>query len=135
MSISFNEAIFNAAYTWVCESGFRPYLEVNADLPGVKVPLEYSDVAANGTRHITLNIDPTAVGSFHVTDFGLTFLSRFNKISRQIDLPWGAFMLVSPDCKDVLMMFYPAAESAPAEPPVEPAKPRWTPTIVGATEE
>ncbi len=64
--------LVGAVYQWAVESGFSPYVLVDATKPGVQVPAAHVQ-----DGRITLNIDPRAVRAFALTDDILSFQARF----------------------------------------------------------
>ena len=76
-----------AIYDWIIESQCTPFLAVNADYPGVDVPLEFSE-----DGQITLNILPSAVSHFMMDDDAVSFNARFSGASRQLFVPMGAVL-------------------------------------------
>lgn len=64
--------ILRAFYEWMLENDLTPHLVVDANLPGVQVPLEY---VQNG--QIILNIAPQAVGQLELGNDAIRFNARF----------------------------------------------------------
>lgn len=81
--------LLRAYFDWLLDSGFTPYLVVDADYPNTFVPTEY---VKDG--QIVLNLSPTAVGSFQLTNDKISFNARFNGRIREIDIPMGAAIAI-----------------------------------------
>ena len=71
-----------AVYQWAVESGFSPFILVDAARPGVQVP---PGPVEDG--RITLNIDPRAVRHFAIQDEILSFQARFGGQPFLVSLP------------------------------------------------
>lgn len=74
--------LIRAIYEWIIDNGMTPYLLVMADQPGVIVP---QDFAEDGK--IILNISPTAVHQFEVSDETVSFSARFSGHPMQVVVP------------------------------------------------
>lgn len=81
--------LLRAYYDWLLDSGFTPYLVVDADYPNTFVPNEYVKEG-----QIVLNLSPTAVGSFQLTNEKIAFSARFNGRIREIEIPMGAAVAI-----------------------------------------
>lgn len=64
--------LVRALHEWIVDNDMTPYLLVNAEWPGVRVPLEHVN---NG--NIVLNIAPEAVESLAMTNQQVSFSARF----------------------------------------------------------
>ncbi|HUW98480.1 MAG TPA: ClpXP protease specificity-enhancing factor SspB [Acidiferrobacter sp.] len=64
--------LVQAVYDWAVESGFSPFLLVDATKPGVQVPPGRVEEG-----RITLNVDPRAVRAFSLQDETVAFQARF----------------------------------------------------------
>lgn len=78
--------LFNAYYQWIVDSDYTPYLIVNAMVEGVDVPVS----AIDPMGRIVLDLSPSAVSDFAVTDTVLMFNARFNRVSTRIRIPFSA---------------------------------------------
>lgn len=83
--ISSRPYLLRAFYDWICDNHLTPYLVVNAEWPGVKIPQDYVE---NG--RIVLNIDPEAIRSLKIANDRVTFNARFAGIPYDIDVPMRA---------------------------------------------
>jgi stringent starvation protein B len=73
--------LIRALYEWCMDSGFTPYLAVQAD-EAVQVPREF---VKNG--EIVLNISPDATSGLHISNEWVEFKARFNGVARDIWVP------------------------------------------------
>jgi stringent starvation protein B len=73
--------LIRALFEWCMDSGFTPYLAVQAD-EGVQVPREF---VKNG--EIVLNISPDATSGLHIGNEWVEFKARFNGVARDILVP------------------------------------------------
>ena len=76
-----------AIYDWLIDNNCTPFLAVDAEFPGVDVPLEFVE-----DGQITLNIAPTAVANFSMTNDCVFFSARFSGASRHVSVPMGAVL-------------------------------------------
>ena len=83
--ISSRPYLLRAFYDWICDNHLTPYLVVNAEWPGVKIPQDYVE---NG--RIVLNIDPDAVRGLKITNKFVTFNARFGGVPYDIEVPMRA---------------------------------------------
>ena len=74
--------LVGAVYQWAVESGFSPFVLVDATRPGVQVP---SGRVEDG--RITLNVDPRAVRNFSIQDEIVSFQARFGGQPFMVILP------------------------------------------------
>lgn len=70
--VSSKPYLFRAIYEWLLDSNCTPHVVVDATIEGVIVPLEY---VADG--QIVLNISPSAIDGFVVSNADLQFSARF----------------------------------------------------------
>lgn len=82
--------LFNAYYSWLVDSGKIPYVVVRANTANCSVPMSH----VNQLGFITLNLAMDAVQNFAVTESGVSFLARFNKVSTPIIVPFGAMVMI-----------------------------------------
>ncbi|AWX13591.1 ClpXP protease specificity-enhancing factor [Mergibacter septicus] len=81
--------LLRAYFDWLLDSDFTPYLVVDATYPNTFVPSEYVKEG-----QIVLNLSPTAVGSFQLTNEKIAFNARFNGRIREIEIPMGAAIAI-----------------------------------------
>ena len=77
--------LLRALFDWICDNGATPYVLVDANVPGVQVPLEH---VADGK--IVLNISPNAVRSLVIGDDLLSFDARFSGSEVALAMPIAA---------------------------------------------
>ncbi len=80
--------LIRALFEWCMDSGFTPYLAVQAD-EGVQVPREF---VKNG--EIVLNISPDATSGLHIGNEWVEFKARFNGVARDILVPVGHVLAI-----------------------------------------
>jgi stringent starvation protein B len=64
--------MLRAFYDWLVENDLTPHIVVDANMPGVRVPLEFVQ-----DGQIILNIAPRAVGQLELGNEAITFHARF----------------------------------------------------------
>lgn len=90
MSMTSNRPYFiRAMYDWIVDNDLTPYLLVNAEFPGVEVPLEHVH-----SGRIILNISPKACRGLHLENDRILLTARFSGISTQMVLSPGAVLAI-----------------------------------------
>ena len=79
--------LVKAMKEWIQDNDFTPYLVVDAEQTRVEVPMEH---VKDGK--IILNISPSAVRDFYISEEGLGFSGRFSGVAREIFSPLDAVM-------------------------------------------
>lgn len=80
MTMTSNKPYFiRAIYDWIVDNNLTPHILVNADYPGVQVPLEHVN---NG--RIVLNISPEACRGLHLDNDRIVFTARFSGVTVQV---------------------------------------------------
>ncbi|WMY94735.1 MAG: ClpXP protease specificity-enhancing factor [Arsenophonus sp.] len=74
--------LLKAYYDWIIDNNMTPYVIINVNIFGVKIPMEY---AKNG--QIILNIKPSAVENFQMNYDILKFNARFGGVVSYIEVP------------------------------------------------
>jgi stringent starvation protein B len=74
--------MLRAFYDWLVDNDLTPHLVVAADLPGVRVPLEFVQ-----DGQIILNIVPRAVGNLELGNEAITFSARFSGRPHSVIVP------------------------------------------------
>lgn len=113
--------MMRALYEWILDNDCTPYVLVNALADGVEVPQQY---VKNG--QIVLNVSPTAVIDFSVTDEALQFNGRFGGVPMDIYAPMAAVMGIYARENGQGMIFdmdEPEPEPDPEPPRPEPKEP------------
>lgn len=80
--ISSRPYLLRAFYEWIVDNHLTPYLVVNAEWPGVRVPQEFVE---NG--RIILNINPEAILGLKMTNKMVTFNAQFGGVPFDIEVP------------------------------------------------
>jgi stringent starvation protein B len=81
--------LLRAVYDWALESGFTPYIAVDATYAGVQVPERFVE----GGR-IVLNIQPNAIHGYQLTDELLSFSARFGGTPSNVAVPLAAVLAI-----------------------------------------
>lgn len=87
--ISNRPYIIRAMFEWIVDNQWTPHLQVDANFPGISVPLEY---AQDGI--IVLNVHPEAVHERMFENDWFTFKARFQGIERTIGFPPEAVLAI-----------------------------------------
>jgi stringent starvation protein B len=74
--------MLRAFYEWMVDNDLTPHLVVSADLPGVKVPIEFVQ-----DGQIILNVTPRAVGNLELGNDAVMFNARFSGRPHSIIVP------------------------------------------------
>lgn len=81
--------IIRAFYEWILDNNLTPHIAVDATLPYVEVPEEY---VMEGK--IILNLQPSAIHNVVLGNEWISFSTRFNGASVDINLPIGAIIAI-----------------------------------------
>jgi stringent starvation protein B len=81
--------LVRAFYEWIVDSACTPFLVVNANYPRCNVPKEHVE---NG--EITLNVSPTAIRDFKVSNELVEFKASFSGIVHIISAPIKAVLAI-----------------------------------------
>ncbi len=81
--------LLRAFYDWIVDNQCTPHLVVNADFPGVQVPVQFVQ-----DGQIVLNINPSAVTQFSMDNRQLSFNARFGGQPMQVFVPMGAVLAI-----------------------------------------
>ena len=81
--------LVNATIEWLLENDCTPFVYVDAEVEGVRLPFEYVEEG-----RIVLNISPTSVNALTVQQDRMTFKTRFSGFSYFIDLPIDAILMI-----------------------------------------
>jgi stringent starvation protein B len=112
--------LLRAIYEWIADNGLTPYILVDANAQGVRVP----KTAINKDGKVVLNVAARAVAQLELGADRVRFMARFSGVSQVVEAPIGAVLAIYAQENGQGMAF--PAENAPAEPPqadgAEPAK-------------
>ncbi len=81
--------LIRAIYDWILDNRLTPYLLVNAEYPGVEIPLEY--VTAG---RVILNISPESCRGLHLDNDKIVLTTRFSGRTVQLALSPGAVLAI-----------------------------------------
>lgn len=112
--------LIRAIYEWIVDNQCKPFLLLDASVPGVRVPPQ-----AIKDGQVLLNIAPHSVDRLDLGTDEIRFNARFSGVSQSIIAPVAAVLAIYAQENGQGMMF-PAEESTPAaadEAPDETAKP------------
>ena len=120
--------LVGAVYQWAVESGFSPFILVDAARPGVQIPPGRIE-----DGRITLNVDPRAVRNFAIQDEILSFQARFGGQPFLVSLPILAVLAIYARENGRGLSFEGEDEPEPPTPvttsPAEGAAPRKAPAL------
>lgn len=102
--------IMRALYEWIVDNQCTPYLVVAAEAPGVMVPDGYAE---NG--QVVLNMSPSAVRSFSMSNTAVSFEARFAGVPHQLYVPVYAVLAIYAQENGQGMYFEPEQPPADAE--------------------
>ena len=80
--ISSQSYLIRAIYDWVLDNEHTPYLMVDTSQTGVDVPKDYIR-----DEKIILNVNPSAIDGFEISDEHIVFSARFSGKSFSIYIP------------------------------------------------
>ena len=128
MTMTSNKPYFiRAIYDWIVDNNLTPHILVNADYPGVQVPLEHVN---NG--RIVLNISPEACRGLHLENDRIVFTARFSGVTVQVFVVPAAVFAIYAKENGRGMEFgeeYNEPPPAPDLPPVSDVKGRNKPAL------
>ena len=104
--------LLRALYSWITDNSMTPHVLVDAEVPGVEVPLH-----AIQKGKVILNIDQAAVHELDLGNEWLTFSARFSGKQNAVTVPIDAILAIYSKENGQGMMF--AQEDEP-EPPTDP---------------
>ncbi|MBN8888267.1 MAG: ClpXP protease specificity-enhancing factor [Rudaea sp.] len=101
--------LLRAMYEWIADNGMTPYILVDANAPGVKVPK-----SAIKDGRVVLNVAARAVAQLELGTDRVRFMARFAGVSQVVEAPIGAVLAIYAQENGQGMMF--PAENAPPAP-------------------
>lgn len=108
--------LVRAMHAWIIDNGLTPYLLVDANGPGVRVP-----PSAIKDGRVVLSIAPRAVAQFDIGLESVRFLARFGGVSHSIEVPMPSILAIYAQENGQGMMFQ--AEREPTPPPPSQPEP------------
>jgi len=112
--------LIRALYEWILDNGWTPYIQVDADWPGVEVPRQF---VQDGT--IVLNIGPLATRNLVLDNEEIRFQARFQGEERVVRFPPGAVLAIFARESGQGMPFppepYPDVSATPSKSVAEPS--------------
>jgi len=103
--------LLRAMYEWIADNGLTPYILVDANAPGVKVPR-----SAVKDGRVVLNVAARAVAQLELGADHVRFMARFSGVSQAVEAPIGAVLAIYAQENGQGMMF-PAENQPPTQPP------------------
>jgi stringent starvation protein B len=107
--------LIRAMHEWIGDNGMTPYLLVDANFPGVRVPPH-----AIKDGKIVLNVASRAVAQLELGNQAIRFHARFGGVSQSIELPVLAVQAIYAQETGQGMMLPQDGETAAPEPDPEP---------------
>ena len=112
--------LLRAMYEWIADNGLTPYILVDANAPGVKVPK-----AAIKDGRVVLNVAARAVAQLELGTDRVRFMARFAGVSQVVEAPISAVLAIYAQENGQGMMF-------PAENPSSPTEASTPGDVAGA---
>ncbi|MDX2346101.1 MAG: ClpXP protease specificity-enhancing factor [Legionella sp.] len=81
--------LIRSIYDWIVDNHLTPYLLVNAEYPGVEIPLEF--VTAG---RVILNVSPESCRGLHLDNDRIVLTTRFSGRTVQLALSPGAVLAI-----------------------------------------
>lgn len=94
-----------AMHEWLTDNDYTPYLLIDSTYQGVVAPLEY---AQNG--QLVLSISYAATKDLSIDNDAISFSARFNKVSQQLWIPFGAVIGIFAKEDQTQAMYFDASE-------------------------
>lgn len=89
MATSTKPYLVRALYEWMLDNSLTPFVALDTNVPGVKVPVQYIK-----DGQIVLNISPTATQDLSLNNQNLSFCASFSGLSYNIEAPMRALTMV-----------------------------------------
>lgn len=118
--------LLRAMYEWIADNGMTPYILVDANAPGVKVPK-----TAIKDGRVVLNVAARAVAQLELGADRVRFMARFSGVSQAVEAPMAAVLAIYAQENGQGMMF--PAENQPQAQPASPTDVAPVPTTVEPT--
>ena len=103
--------LLRAMYEWISDNGLTPYILVDANAPGVRVPK-----SAIKDGRVVLNVAARAVAQLELGADHVRFMARFSGVSQAVEAPMSAVLAIYAQEHGQGMMF-PAENQPPTQPP------------------
>lgn len=111
--------LIRAFYEWIVDNNCTPYVVIDAEKPGVKVPQDYIEEGK-----IVLNISMVAVRNLSIANDSITFDAKFSGIPTKVNAPIVSVLAIYANENGRGMIFTEEHEDeGEAEPPGSPTKP------------
>ncbi|MBS0583297.1 MAG: ClpXP protease specificity-enhancing factor [Proteobacteria bacterium] len=110
--------LLRATYEWIADNGMTPYILVDANAPGVKVPR-----SAIKDGRVVLNVAARAVAQLELGADRVRFMARFSGVSQAVEAPIAAVLAIYAQENGQGMMFPAENQTAAAQPPAETSAP------------
>ena len=106
--------LIRAIHEWICDNGLTTHMAVNANFPGVEIPVDFVQ-----DGQIVLNIAPRAVQHFVADNDEIRFSARFHGEPMTVRVPVPAVLAVFAR-ENGQGMAFPADDEPPEPPPRGP---------------
>jgi len=108
--------LLRAIYEWLLDNDMTPYAVINANYPGIDLPIEHVR-----NEQMILNLAPTAVGGLNIGNDWVMVDVRFGGRPVRLQLPTMAVMAIYARENGRGMVFSDEEEPTPEPPPATPA--------------
>ncbi len=81
--------LLRALHAWIADNGLTPHLIVDANAPGLDVP-----VAAGADGKLVLNVGPDATRNLEMGNESVSFNARFSGTAQTVFLPMSAIIAI-----------------------------------------
>jgi len=115
--------LIRACYDWIVDNNLTPYILVDANYPGLDIPMEH----VNGGR-ILLNVSSQACRGLHLENDKILFTTRFAGVATQIFVYPSAVLAIYAKENGEGMEF-PEEKGEPPPPPDIKKPPRSKPSL------
>jgi len=106
--------LLRAMYEWIADNGMTPYILVDANAPGVRVPR-----SAIKDGRVVLNVAARAVAQLELGADHVRFMARFAGVSQAVEAPINAVLAIYAQENGQGMMFPAENQTATEQPPAQ----------------
>lgn len=81
--------LIRAMFDWIVDNHWTPHLQIDANYPGIRVPMEFAQEGV-----LVLNVHPEAIRQPQFDNDWFAFKARFQGVEREIGFPPEAVLAV-----------------------------------------